>query len=928
MRLSETESRLADLVDRLATSIVGTDNIRMQPGEEWEVDLSQKPPVLTYRVADAAVLGDQTLSVTAHEIAHLLHTTPIDYKAMPWDTLGQNGLAQLLIFAVEDMRIESRFSEDFPGAKSLFDDKNRGQWSAKAVRGFPGLPAKWRFLLNCNRILSGSEPLGSDTDKAAVNKCVPNLISAMQGDTTQELADDLGPTYTELISVVAGEQREREEAERQHQEKLDRERAEREAEREIERQKQKALDDARKADEEKQKAISDNEQKLNEEGNKTQDGSDAKQKSEEGEPESDSSATGDPDGDEPSTDDSEAGGQQDAEVDGSESSDDPVEGSEAGSDDDGDPDSDSESDEEYDASVDSSTSEEDSEGSENLDENDEEDGGSHDASEDSDSDYEDMDGGEGDNPSERIDAPGDVEVDPSEYEDNEGESNGDESDGESTDVSGGSEGSSSGDGESDSEEEDGDSVDSNDMDGGSDGGDPSDSGGNAGGVGGSGEGASENDIQGESGVNSSIPGDNDEDSEEIGNADGTGSDHDSSDGTHSDSDTEGRAPSDAELAAKSLGQDTSAPSVRSTSLMDEMINDLRNDEDHKKNPFVVEKRNQMDKQAKEARKIEREIASEYSESLEKLSEDMGIAANSKEQIANLKQALQERDRRYEIALADLRPEITTLRRYAMMVLKENRLSRYAGNYESGKRIKKNRLYRVLQEDPRLFERQVVNAGLSYAVGINVDQSGSMGGYAAGTKQILAFQTAVIIAEAFEELVDTAFVGFANGYKTGIHNNAGMKYSRRFRYWMHDSRQVAQVQSRRYKGIDTPLKQCRAIMAELGSSYGGTPLAAGLRTTLGEMRKSEAEVKSIISITDGVPHDAAACPPLFKISKGENIHNYIIYLPGRGAGPLPSFLQNVESEVESIQTVESATDVPMAVMNLLRSIIRKNVGVAV
>jgi len=201
---SATEDRLRTFVEKLAGALTDEVRVDVRPGDAWAAYPGRTPPLLTFRLADVAVIGDEILSVTAHEIAHLLYTTPgkIDF---PFDTGKFPRAAHLLLNAVEDSRIERIFSDHFPGARSLFDRKSDLAYDGKVQKGFDELPAKWRFVLNIDRILHGLEPWGSDVDIKAVELSLDSCLKSMWADSTEEAATHLEIPFRLMIELMRRE---------------------------------------------------------------------------------------------------------------------------------------------------------------------------------------------------------------------------------------------------------------------------------------------------------------------------------------------------------------------------------------------------------------------------------------------------------------------------------------------------------------------------------------------------------------------------------------------------------------------------------------------------------------------------------------------------------------------------------------------------
>lgn len=201
---SVTEERLRTFVEKLAEALTEEVKVEVRPGDSWAAYPGRQPPLLTFKLADVAVIGDEILSVTAHEIAHLLYTTPgkIDF---PFDVGKYPRAAHLLLNAVEDSRIERVFSDHFPGARSLFDRKSEVAYDGKVQKGFDELPAKWRFVLNIDRVLHGLEPWGNDVDVKAVELSLDSVLRGMWSDTTPDCASHLEIPFKLMIELMRRE---------------------------------------------------------------------------------------------------------------------------------------------------------------------------------------------------------------------------------------------------------------------------------------------------------------------------------------------------------------------------------------------------------------------------------------------------------------------------------------------------------------------------------------------------------------------------------------------------------------------------------------------------------------------------------------------------------------------------------------------------
>ena len=200
---SPTEERLRVFIEKLSEALTREVEVEVRPGDSWAAYPDRKPPMITFRLADVATMGDLILSVTAHEIAHLLYTrVPIRWS---FDVSRKPRAAHLLLNAVEDSRIERVFSEAFPGARSLFDRKQEQIYDLKVQRGFSELPIKWRFVLNIDRVLHGLEPWGDGRDLDAIEKALPACIDGLWEETTQGCADRLEKPYRILLWLMSRE---------------------------------------------------------------------------------------------------------------------------------------------------------------------------------------------------------------------------------------------------------------------------------------------------------------------------------------------------------------------------------------------------------------------------------------------------------------------------------------------------------------------------------------------------------------------------------------------------------------------------------------------------------------------------------------------------------------------------------------------------
>ncbi len=204
---STTEERLRNFIEKLSEALTNEVKVEVKPGDSWAAYPKRNPPLLTFRLADVAVIKDEILSVTAHEIAHLLYTDP--EAAVPFEVGKFPKAAHLLLNAVEDSRIERIFTDEFPGARSLFDARVDDAYDGKVQRGFEDLPIKWRFILNIDRVLHGLEPWGDDRDLKAIEGAFDSVIAAMWTDETQECADLLEPAFRIMVELIKLEKEEK-----------------------------------------------------------------------------------------------------------------------------------------------------------------------------------------------------------------------------------------------------------------------------------------------------------------------------------------------------------------------------------------------------------------------------------------------------------------------------------------------------------------------------------------------------------------------------------------------------------------------------------------------------------------------------------------------------------------------------------------------
>lgn len=209
---SPTEERLRGFIERTSEAITKETKVVVAPGDSWAAYPSLTPKRITFKLSDVAVMlrqmPERILAVTGHEIAHLLYTTSVDpRKDIRWDCGKHPRAAHLLINVVEDSRIERCFSDDFPGARSLFDHMQEDVYDGKVQRGFAELPVKWRYILNIDRVLHGLEPWGDKVDIEAVEKALDHCLRAVWSQTTLGLANRLELPFRIMIELMKNEKR-------------------------------------------------------------------------------------------------------------------------------------------------------------------------------------------------------------------------------------------------------------------------------------------------------------------------------------------------------------------------------------------------------------------------------------------------------------------------------------------------------------------------------------------------------------------------------------------------------------------------------------------------------------------------------------------------------------------------------------------------
>lgn len=374
------------------------------------------------------------------------------------------------------------------------------------------------------------------------------------------------------------------------------------------------------------------------------------------------------------------------------------------------------------------------------------------------------------------------------------------------------------------------------------------------------------------------------------NTDGNDGSDDDSAGAHADSgrnssDGDGRVLGDLE---EGDSEEAAPAKVKTGNIFRELSEDLGQGEGGK---AVKNFRDYFNKIDRQAHKVEKEIAAEREDQMQRIAEGLG----SSKKTERVRRAANEGANEYPRIRETVDPLIRHLRSYTEQVLKDNERDRWGGSYKSGRRMKRKSLYRIVtQEEPLVFEKKVVLGGKSYCIGFCVDQSGSM---TYNNKSLLAGVSTIIALEAFDGLIETAATGFfsASGH------------------W-GESQQV-----NFYKRIDEPILVTRPLLPQLFTTRGSTPMGAGLWGVLEQVKKSESKNKSIILISDGVPTDGYDTIDALRDCYAERIQMHALAIDG-----IKQFhTQNFKRVIE----VTSTEDIVPAFFNLLRGIIRREAAVA-
>lgn len=296
-------------------------------------------------------------------------------------------------------------------------------------------------------------------------------------------------------------------------------------------------------------------------------------------------------------------------------------------------------------------------------------------------------------------------------------------------------------------------------------------------------------------------------------------------------------------------------------------------------------RNYFNKMDREARKVEKLIHAERETSMNRMANSLG----STKKTQRVRRTIENNAPAYEQLRSIMEPMISALRRHAELALRDNAADRYGGAFKTGRRLKRNKLYRAATGDERLNERKVEIGGKSYCIGVACDQSSSMG---VGDKQVLAAAASICMLEAFEGIIDTTLSGFfTSRWQWRETNNAPV-----------------------YKMVNEPIHRIRPLLFEVTSSSGSTPMGAGLYAALNEVQKSRAQVKAIVLVSDGIPTDGLSTDLAI-----QDIHRKRIQLHALAIGGIKPFhLNNCRRVVD----VTDAEQIVPGFLELLRGIVRR------
>jgi hypothetical protein len=370
---------------------------------------------------------------------------------------------------------------------------------------------------------------------------------------------------------------------------------------------------------------------------------------------------------------------------------------------------------------------------------------------------------------------------------------------------------------------------------------------------------------------------------------------------------------------------------KTTNIVEEMVKEELDRGSNNKTIDILSYRQRQ--RAKQVREIERQMEREKSDSWRELLEAFG-----RERFDHVfEERMKKNVEGYLKEKAQLDPEIRTLRTYARTVLRDNDTQRFAGNYTSGRRIKTHRLFRLENDDPRLFEKKEEVGGKSYAIAVVVDQSSSM---RSGQKSELAYRSALVFLEAFEGLVETIAIGFSdiNYQDPGGFIGANAHDPRYHAYYSRRPKRVRGSSAsfsnddlweiknaRTYKPLNSDLKLRMALIPELERTYSSTPMEFGMKRAVDELQKSDREVKAIVIITDGDPNNNDLAAQEFMRARKLGYETYALYIGGRQPGDtttMPAGLRWLGQVADRVVEVRSTASIPQAVYSLLRGVVRR------
>jgi hypothetical protein len=213
---SKTHARITRMMEYMTSALIKDLGVEIIPGDVWSTDPYSDPPKLTYRVADVPVIGEKVLHLIAHDIATLKYTTRWRFrwgKKKPSDMLEQ--AAVHLFHVIEGARVDRTFSESYGGAASLFEEMHgegdRGMWNEKVMSGFSDLPARWKFVLNADRMMWGLPALGKMKDVERADGAYDDLLKAVFAENSQGCATGLMPVIRGFLADAVCEDEEMEE---------------------------------------------------------------------------------------------------------------------------------------------------------------------------------------------------------------------------------------------------------------------------------------------------------------------------------------------------------------------------------------------------------------------------------------------------------------------------------------------------------------------------------------------------------------------------------------------------------------------------------------------------------------------------------------------------------------------------------------------